>query len=229
MIVIGDRRLLARGEMDAGVTLDLPVLPMADMAGALPDDTFMIDLGNCDPETVPQGTWSVEGGCSAVQNFRWALLAAHAGLTDVVFFTPFNKHAMLMAQSDYGDEIGFINATIGATPPGREFNVHDEVWNARVTSHIPLREVADALTEDKIFQSFKLTTEIMQGAGFDRPHIGVAALNPHAGDGRNFGTEDDDIIAPAVERAKAEQMESPGRSRQTPYLCAPSRANSTPF
>ena len=46
----------------------------------------------------------------------------------------------------------------------------------------------------------------LRDAGFERPRIGVAALNPHAGDGRNFGTEDEDVIAPAVERARAGQM-----------------------
>lgn len=206
MIVIGDRRLLARGEVESGVSLNLPVIAAADLSGSLPGGTFMVDLANCDPETVPQGTASEDAGRAAVQNFRCALLAAHVGAADVVFFTPFNKHAMRLAQADYVDEIGFINATIGATRSGREFNVLDEVWNARVTSHIPLREVADALSAERIYQCLKFTTEVMQGAGFDRPRIGVAALNPHAGDGRNFGTEDEDILAPAVERARAEQM-----------------------
>lgn len=206
MMVIGDRRLLARGEAEAGVTLDLPVLALPDLAGPLPEGTFMVDLGNCDPDHVPRGTYSVAGGRACIQNFRCALLAADAGVADLVFFTPFNKHAMRMAQPDYVDEIGFIDATIGAQRSGREFNVLDEVWNARVTSHIPLREVADALNEERIYQSLKLTVETMQGAGFDRPRIGVAALNPHAGDGGNFGTEDDDILAPAVARAQAEQM-----------------------
>jgi len=206
MIVIGDARLLARGAADAGVTLELPVVTPDALGGPMPEGTFLVDLANCDPDIVPQGTASEQGGRAAVQNFRCALLVAHTGAADVVFFTPFNKHAMRLAQGDYVDEIGFINATIGATRSGREFNVLDEVWNARVTSHIPLREVADSLTEERIYQSIRFTTEIMQGAGFERPRIGVAALNPHAGDGRNFGTEDDDILAPAVERAKAEQM-----------------------
>jgi len=206
MMVIGDRRLLARGEAEAGVTLALPVISVDDLAGPLPEGTFMVDLRNCDPDTVPRGTYSEAGGRAAIENFRCALLAANAGLADVVFFTPFNKHAMRMAQADYVDEIGFINATIAAARSGREFNVLDEVWNARVTSHIPLREVADALSEDRIYQSLKLTVEIMKGAGFERPRIGVAALNPHAGDGGNFGTEDDEILTPAVARAQAEQM-----------------------
>lgn len=206
LMVLGDRRLLERGAREAGVDLDLPVLAIEEATGALPDGTFMIDLGNCNPETTPQGTSSEAGGRAAVQNFRAALLAANAGYADVAFFTPFNKHAMRLAQADYVDEIGFIDATIGATESGREFNVLDEVWNARVTSHIPLREVADALSSDRIFASLLLTDKIMRGAGYERPRIGVAGLNPHAGDGGNFGTEDDEVILPAVERAAAQQL-----------------------
>ncbi|WP_099828183.1 4-hydroxythreonine-4-phosphate dehydrogenase PdxA [Oceaniglobus indicus] len=205
MIVIGDARVLELGCAQAGVTLDLPRVT-ADMLGDLPEGSVLLDMGNCDPADVPLGEAGVAGGRASVQNFRAALSIANAGIADLVFFTPFNKHAMRLAQPDYVDEIGFINATIAAPRSGREFNVLDEVWNARVTSHIPLREVADALTTDRIYQSLKFTSEIMEGAGFERPRIGVAALNPHAGDGRNFGTEDDDIIAPAVERARAEQM-----------------------
>lgn len=206
MIVIGDRRVLDMGARHAGLEIDLPVVGPDALSGELPEGTFMVDMANCDPEEVPVGVSSVGGGRASLQNFRAALLTAHAGVADLVFFTPFNKHAMRLASSDYVDEIGFIDATIDATRSGREFNVLDEVWNARVTSHIPLRDVADALSADRIFDSLRLTIETMEGAGFERPRIGVAALNPHAGDGRNFGTEDEDIILPAVERAQAMQM-----------------------
>ena len=206
MIVLGDRRVLEMGARHAGLTLDLPVVGPEALAGDLPEGTFMVDMQNCDPGAIEVGKSTEMAGRASLQNFRAALLTSHAGLAGLVFFTPFNKHAMRLAKSDYVDEIGFINATIDATRSGREFNVLDEVWNARVTSHIPLREVADALSTDRIFNSLKLTVEIMEGAGYERPRIGVAALNPHAGDGRNFGTEDDDIILPAVERAQAAQL-----------------------
>lgn len=206
LIVIGDARILARGAAQAGIDIDLPTVAAADLASGLPDGTFLLDMENCDPAEVPVGEASVEGGRASVQNFRAALSLADAGIADLVFFTPFNKHAMRLAQPDYVDEIGFINATIGAETSGREFNVLDEVWNARVTSHIPLRDVADALTADRIYDSIRLTFSIMEGAGIERPRIGVAALNPHAGDGRNFGTEDEDIIAPAVARAQRDQL-----------------------
>ncbi len=210
MIVFGDARVLAMGARHAGLSLDLPVIGPEDLAAGPangpPGGTALVDLANCDPERVPVGEASAEGGRAALQNFRAALLTAQAGLADAVFFTPFNKHAMRLAEPSYVDEIGFVDATIEAERSGREFNVLDEVWNARATSHVPLREVAGLLTAERIYDSLCLTAEVMQGAGIARPRIGVAALNPHAGDGRNFGDEDEDVILPAVERARARQM-----------------------
>jgi 4-hydroxythreonine-4-phosphate dehydrogenase len=206
LVLFGDARMLRQGARQAGLTVDLPEVRLEDLAGPLPEGSLLVDMANCDPEAVPLGEASQAGGRASLQNFAAALLAAQSGLADTVFFTPFNKHAMRLAAPDYVDEIGFINRTIDAPRSGREFNVLDEVWNARVTSHVPLREVADMLSTDRIYDSLRLTDEVMRAAGFERPRIGVAALNPHAGDGRNFGDEDEDLLRPAVERAQAEQL-----------------------
>ena len=128
---------------------------------------------------------------------------------------------MRLARESYVDEIEFIKSTIGADKEGSEFNVLDEIWNARVTSHLPLRRVADAITEDRVLASIRLTDATMRGAGHDRPRLAVAALNPHAGDGGNFGREDDEIIAPAVARARELQISVEGPiSSDTVYLRA---------
>ncbi|MDV7144287.1 4-hydroxythreonine-4-phosphate dehydrogenase PdxA [Tropicimonas sp. TH_r6] len=210
LLVIGDWRLLKRGAEQAGVSIDLPVLGLDALGGDLPSGSFMVDLANCDPDTLPLGEASVGGGLASVQNFRAALLAANAGHADAVFFTPFNKFAMRLAQPDYVDEIGFIDATIHPAESGREFNVLEEIWNARVTSHIPLSAVAGRITEQRVFDSLCLTDKTMRHVGYERPRIAVAALNPHAGDGRNFGTEDDDLILPAVKRAQDLQIAATG-------------------
>lgn len=206
LIVFGDKRLLDLGARQAGVELDMTVLPASRIADMPHEGSVLIDLGNLDPADAPIGASSVSGGRAALENFAAALIAADAGAADCVFFTPFNKHAMRLAKSDYVDEIGFIDATICASESGREFNVLDEVWNARVTSHVPMKDVAGLLTEDRIYHGIKLTTEVMEAAGISRPRIGVAAFNPHAGDGRNFGDEDEDVILPAVLRAQKDQL-----------------------
>ncbi|MDW4499983.1 4-hydroxythreonine-4-phosphate dehydrogenase PdxA [Sulfitobacter sp. D35] len=210
LIVIGDRRVLEMGARHARVSLDLPTIAPDDLGAGLPEGSVFVDVGNCDPETAPVGTSSEVGGRASLENFAVALLVAQSGLADVASFTPFNKHAMRLARPDYVDEIGFVDRTINATRSGREFNVLDEVWNARVTSHIPLREVSDSLSADRIYDSIRLTDEVMRAAGYEHPRIGVAALNPHAGDGRNFGDEDEDVIRPAVERAQEAQLAATG-------------------
>ncbi|WJS86866.1 4-hydroxythreonine-4-phosphate dehydrogenase PdxA (plasmid) [Paracoccus sp. TOH] len=210
VIVVGDARVLRMGARHAGVDLDLPVIAADRLGKGLPAGRVMVDLANCPVEGLRLGASSAEAGAASLQNFAAVLRLAQAGLADAVMFTPFNKHSMRLARPAYVDEIGFIDATLDASRSGREFNVLDEVWNARVTSHIPLRDVASRLSVERILDSIRLTTEVMEGAGKAAPRIGVAALNPHAGDGRNFGDEDEDIIAPAIERAAAEGLKVAG-------------------
>ena len=209
VVVVGDASVLKMGADHAGVTLDLPVVS-ADQAGSLPPGHVLVDLGNIPAGTVTLGRSSPEAGAASLQNFAAVLRLARAGIADAVMFTPFNKHSMRLARPAYVDEIGFIDRVLETDRSGREFNVLEEVWNARVTSHIPLSEVASRMSVERILASLRLTHETMTGAGKPNPRIGVAALNPHAGDGRNFGTEDDDIIAPAVAAGVAEGIDAKG-------------------
>lgn len=210
IIVVGDRSVLAMGADHAGVTLDLPVIGPDQVNGDLPPGPVLLDLANSPADGVVLGDSDAGNGGASLQNFAAVLRLARAGIADAAMFTPFNKHSMRLSRPSYVDEIGFIDATIDASRSGREFNVLEEVWNARVTSHIPLREVAGRLSVARILDSIRLTTEVMEGAGKKAPRIGVAALNPHAGDGRNFGDEDEDIIAPAVAAAVAEGLQAKG-------------------
>ena len=204
-IVIGDRRLWELGKTQSDLSLDLP-----DFDPAAFDHAAFLDLGHADMEAITIGQSSFGGGSVAIRDFSTALRIAAAGVVDAVTFTPFNKHAMRLAEPAYVDEIGFVQRTIGTDAPGSEFNVLDEVWNARATSHVPLSAVPAMITPERLARAIALTDSTMRGAGIDNPRIGVAALNPHAGDGGNFGTEDDEIIAPAVEAARLRQFRVTG-------------------
>ncbi|MEL6961989.1 MAG: 4-hydroxythreonine-4-phosphate dehydrogenase PdxA [Pseudomonadota bacterium] len=201
ILLLGDRRVWALGCEQASVAYEL-----ADLDGFVVGGQALSDFGHLDPRDITVGESSQSGGDFALVNFRIALKMAAAGVADAVAFTPFNKHSMRLAEEDYVDEIGFIRRTIGAAKDGSEFNILDEVWNARVTSHIPLSEVADCMTAERIEKAIDLTIESMEAAGFTRPRLAVAGLNPHAGDGGNFGREEIDVIEPAVRAAADRQL-----------------------
>lgn len=209
-LVVGDKRVLEMGARHAGVTLDVAPIRAEEITADMARGHRMLDLGNCATEGLTLGKSSAHAGAACLQNFGCVLQLAGAGLADAAMFTPFNKHSMRLAHPGYVDEIGFIDAVLQADRSGREFNVLEEVWNARVTSHVPLRDVAGSLTRDRILDSLRLTAEVMAGAGKPGARIGVAALNPHAGDGGNFGHEDDEILAPAVAAACAEGIKAAG-------------------
>jgi 4-hydroxythreonine-4-phosphate dehydrogenase len=99
---------------------------------------------------------------------------------------------------------------VGLDGPASEFNVLDGLWNARVTSHISLAEVASHITRERVLRALRLTDASMRTAGFERPRIAVAGLNPHAGDGGNFGREEIEAIGPAVEEAISDGIATEG-------------------
>ena len=203
IVVIGDRRVLDDGARIAAVKLDLiSAPPDVDLSKEERAPVF-IDLGHLDPASVARGTATAEGGRFALTNYRQALTMARDGRADAVCFTPFNKNAMRLAHPVYDDEISFSALVVGLDGPASEFNVLDGLWNARVTSHIPLAEVASHITRERVLRALRLTDALMRTAGFKRPRIAVAGLNPHAGDGGNFGREEIDAIGPAVEQAAA--------------------------
>jgi 4-hydroxythreonine-4-phosphate dehydrogenase len=206
--VIGDARVLAEGARIAGVALDMDTARDGEPPPPrrAPGRPLLIDLRHCDPADVPVGEISELSGRFATENFRRALTMAAAGEADAVCFTPFNKAAMRLVTPGYEDEIGFSAEVIGFRGVAKEFNVLEGLWNARVTSHVPLKDVASLLSRDAILDNLRLTHDALRAAGVSRPRIAVAALNPHAGDNGNFGREEIDIIAPAVEAGRREQI-----------------------
>lgn len=202
LVVIGDARVLALGAEQAGITLDVDARsPGTSVAPR--DKAVLLDLGHLDPATIELGRAQQTGGAFALRNLRTAIEMAAQGQADAVTFTPFNKAAMRMAHPPYDDEIGYTAEVLDLHDvPAKEFNVLDGLWNARITSHVPLSEVAALITYEAVLEGIRLTDRSLREAGLAQPRIAVAGLNPHAGDGGNFGHEDDAVIAPAVEAAK---------------------------
>ncbi|MCL4745831.1 MAG: 4-hydroxythreonine-4-phosphate dehydrogenase PdxA [Burkholderiaceae bacterium] len=207
LLVVGDARVLAAGAAVAGVGAALARWSVQEPP---PAGHALLDLGNLDPSRIELGAVSELGGRFALENFTTALRLAREGRVAAVTFTPFNKQAMRLARPGYDDEIGVISEALGARSDGREFNVLGALWNARVTSHVPLKDVSDLLGVDAIVRAGTLADRCMREAGFVEPRIGVAGFNPHAGDGGAFGREEIEVIAPAVARMREQGVRAVG-------------------
>ena len=193
--VIGDAR-----QLDAG----------ARIAGVRRAEVAIENCANADPGAIALGRASAESGRAALDNFSAALELARKGAVDAICFTPFNKQALRMAGNRHEDELRFAAEVLGWPGAVGEFNILERLWNARVTSHIPLSQVAAHLSAERIGGALDLTDRTMRQTGFERPRIAVAALNPHAGDGGAFGDEEIRIIAPAVTAARQRGIEASG-------------------
>jgi 4-hydroxythreonine-4-phosphate dehydrogenase len=209
LLVIGDRRIYHEGEQVAGVKSAMNEVA-ANQAFEAGDTPIFIDLKHLDPSSVECAVAAESGGKFALANYKYALTLAREGRAHAVCFTPFNKRAMRLARSDYNDEIAFSAEVAGLAGPASEFNVLDRLWNARVTSHIPMKDVPGALSYDRIDRALRLTDACMRKAGFAQPRIAVAGYNPHAGDSGNFGREEIDVIEPVVETAKRDGIAAEG-------------------
>ncbi len=141
-----------------------------------------------------------------LDTFRSALGLAKDGALDAICFAPCNKQAMHQGGLALEDELRFFVEVLEFKGHVGEVNATDQLATTRVTSHVPLRAVAELITEDAVLRAIRLARDTLRAAGNPRPRIGVAGLNPHAGDGGIFGREEIDVIEPAVRRAQAEQI-----------------------
>ena len=209
IVAFGDRRVLDQGAEVAALKLDVSYVRPGEAFDASTRPVF-VDLGHLDPATVKRCEATPVGGAYAIENFRQALSMACAGKADAVCFTPFNKQAMRYVYPAYDDEIRYIAEIIGFKGAAREFNILEGLWNCRVTSHIPLAEVAGAITIDGILTELELADRCLREAGLENPRIAVAGLNPHGGDGGNFGRDEITTIEPAVKAAQARGFNASG-------------------
>src|SRR5258708_35821577 len=116
------------------------------------------------PAAISRGVAVRRGGEFALENYGYALALARDGRADAVCFTPFNKKAMRLARPAYDDEIAFSAEVVGLEGAASEVNILDKLWNARVTSHVPLAQVPARLTKERISRALRLTDACMRSA-----------------------------------------------------------------
>jgi 4-hydroxythreonine-4-phosphate dehydrogenase len=163
--IFSDRRVFEAGCRTAGISHDVPVIEDFEEADFSADPVWLIDLPAIDPDTLTPGRLSRDAGAAVLTWFGAALDLCAAGVLDGLCFMPFNKDAMHQAGLDTEDETQWARKHIGHDGRVSEFNVIDGMWNARVTSHVPHREVAGLLSVDEIVASIELADRTLSRRG----------------------------------------------------------------
>jgi len=208
IVLVGDRHLWQRGADQAGGSIELNTIAEDEIANF--EGLAHLDLHTIKPEDVEVAQVTVAGGTTSLRCLDKALDLAQAGLVDGLMFAPFNKAAMTSAGLNAEDEHRYMARYLGFTEYHSEINVLDDLMTTRVTSHIGLKDVAANIDGPAIERAIDLAHATLARSGTARPHVAVAALNPHAGDNGKFGREEIDIIEPVVKAFQSRQMNVTG-------------------
>ena len=204
ILLVGDRHVFELGRRQAGADWTLREVDAGDPGEWWQGEgCALLATETIAPAEIRLAEVSEAGGRSSLRTLDAAVDLAVAGTVDGVLFGPFNKASLHLAGMNAEDEHRYIARHIGFTGRFGEVNMLDELMTTRVTSHIALKDVVDNVTIDGVVEAVRLARDTLSAAGVSRPRIGVAALNPHAGDDGNFGTEEIDVLAPAIEKARS--------------------------
>jgi 4-hydroxythreonine-4-phosphate dehydrogenase len=210
VVLFGDRRVLALGEREAGRTLNvrpcngLDALDEAD--GAIP----LIECVPADPAALGRGVVNPESGRIAGETLGRMIAEAKAGRLDAICFAPLNKKALHDGGFAWHDEHQMFAALTGHQGFFGEMNVIPGFSTFRVTSHVSLREALDLITPERITAAVELAHATLARMLGRPPRLGVAALNPHAGENGLFGREEIEMIAPTLATIRANGIDCAG-------------------
>ena len=131
-----------------------------------------------------------------------------------VVTAPVNKESIIKLGAPFTGQTELLSDLAGAKRTAMMLLGADDrdrwLRVALVTTHLPLRDVADRITGEKIVQTIELAARACRDLGLPRARVAVCGLNPHAGEGGQMGTEEITTITPAVERARANGFDVEG-------------------
>lgn len=153
------------------------------------------------PENLPYGKVNAKAGKMAYDALSFAIQHANEGHVRAIVTAPLNKDAMHHAGIDAPGHTEIL-AQKTNTKQYAMMLMNDEIKVMLATIHIPLKEVSEQLSIEKQLQTIQLAHQFCQQAQLPTARIAVAGLNPHAGEAGRFGSEEIEIIQPAIEKAR---------------------------
>lgn len=182
----------------------MPINGIADASEALPRKLNVVHTWTEDAPITP-GTPSGPAASFAIRSLEAAAADLATGKVDVLVTAPIDKHSMEQAGFAFPGHTEFLAHMAGGDTEVLMLLVGDGLRVGTVTGHIPLKDVAAAITTERIVAKARILRQSLErDFGLEGPKIAILGLNPHAGDGGTLGTEDKERILPAVRKLNDE-------------------------
>ena len=189
-IVVGDRDVLQLAKEVTGLSLGAAEMRHVASLPSIEEFSF--------------GKLEGRNGQAAVEFVRTATEMCLTGEADAMVTAPLNKEAVTLTGRPFSGHTEYIAELCGGTE-SRMLLSSERLSTIHVTTHVPLRRACE-LDTARIFRTIELGHSAMKLLGFERPRIAVCGLNPHAGEHGLFGNEDEQLIVPAIQKAREQGM-----------------------
>lgn len=206
--VIGDAGVLRRQAEGLGLSLDIRTVESVDQVSLVAGVLDVLNVSEL-PADLPTGVVSGLAGQAAFDAIRTAIELAMDKRIGGICTAPIHKEALAAALVPYPGHTEML-ADLSGTHDYAMMLVNPTLRTILVTVHCSMLEAVAKLSIELELRIIRLAHRAMQGLGIARPRVAVAGLNPHAGEGGLFGTEDLDVIAPAIRLAREEGIDVSG-------------------
>lgn len=153
------------------------------------------------------GTPTEQSGKAAFASLKRAADDLREGVIDVLVTAPINKNTIQSEDFHFPGHTEFLEAEIGEGNKALMILCNDEIRVALVTTHLPIAQVPQAITRENIIEKLQIFNEsLRRDFGIVKPRIAVLALNPHSGENGMLGSEEQEIITPAIEEAYGKKI-----------------------
>lgn len=208
-VVVGDAAAMRRGiETVGGDPNCVRVIGDPRQAANDPALVEMIQAGS-PLAPVVVGQLSALAGDGAYRFVVEACALARSGKVDAIVTAPLNKAAMHAGGHPWPGHTELLAHEFGVDRYSLVLSAGD-LYLFHVSTHVSLRRAIELLTRERILEVLRLAASFARALGTPGERIGVAGLNPHAGENRLFGDEDADVIEPAIQTARAEGINAVG-------------------
>lgn len=151
---------------------------------------------------------SAEAGKAALDALERALADYKEGLIDVLVTAPINKHSIQSDEFHFPGHTEYIEERVGEGEKALMILMKDDFRVALVTGHLPVKDIASTLTKELIMEKMEIfNRSLKQDFNIGCPRIAVFSLNPHAGDNGLLGTEETEVIIPAMKEMQAKGVQ----------------------